>query len=88
MFERGRLDHFGLHAASEQAFWEPRRRIVAEGAGDGAVTDMGSLLNLGFTDPDGGGHEVIWVKPGVPVERGVRRAEWTTIEPPGAANAG
>ena len=87
MFERGRLDHFGLHAASEQAFWELRRRIVAEGAGDGAVTDMGSLLNLGFTDPDGGGHEVIWVKPGVPVERGVRRAEWTTIEPPGAANA-
>jgi catechol 2,3-dioxygenase-like lactoylglutathione lyase family enzyme len=42
------------------------RRVVAEGAGDGAVTDMGSLLSAGFTDPDGGEHEVVWVKPGLP----------------------
>jgi catechol 2,3-dioxygenase-like lactoylglutathione lyase family enzyme len=82
MFERGRLDHFGLHAESEQAFWELRRRIVAEGASDGAVTDMGSLLNVGFTDPDGGAHELIWVKPGVPVEEGILRAEWTTLDEP------
>jgi catechol 2,3-dioxygenase-like lactoylglutathione lyase family enzyme len=80
MFQRGRLDHFALNAASEEAFWELRRRVVAEGAGDGVVTDMGSLLNFGFTDPDGGEHEVIWVKPGVPVEAGLRRAEWSTIE--------
>jgi len=82
MFGRGRLDHFALDAESEEAFWELRRRIVAEGAGDGEVTDMGSLLNLGFTDPDGGEHEVVWVKPGVPVQAGLRRAEWSTAEAP------
>ena len=80
MVARGRLDHFALNAVGEEAFWELRRRVVAKGAGDGAVTDMGSLLNLGFTDPDGGEHEVVWVKPGVPVEAGLRRAEWTTVE--------
>ncbi len=81
MFQRGRMDHFALNAASEEAFRELRRRVIAEGAGDGVVTDMGSLLNFGFTDPDGGQHEVVWVKPGVPVERGIRRAEWTTVDP-------
>ena len=80
MFGRGRLDHFALNAASEEAFGEILRWVVAEGAGDGAVTDMGSLLNFGFTDPDGGEHEVVWVKPGLPVEAGLRRAEWTTVE--------
>ena len=80
MFGRGRLDHFALNAASEEAFREILRRVVAAGAGDGAVTDMGSLLNAGFTDPDGGEHEVVWVKPGVPVEAGLRRAEWSTVE--------
>ena len=80
MFQRGRLDHFGLNAASEAAFHELRRRLVAENATDGVVTDMGSLLNFGFTDPDGGRHEVIWVKPGVSVELGLRRAEWTRLE--------
>ena len=80
MFERGRLDHFALNAASEEAFGELRRRVVAEEAGDGVVTDMGSLLNFGFTDPDGGQHEVVWVKPGIPVEAGLRRAEWSRFE--------
>jgi hypothetical protein len=37
---------------------------------------MGSLLLLSFTDPDGGGHEVVWVKSGIPVGQGLRRAEW------------
>jgi catechol 2,3-dioxygenase-like lactoylglutathione lyase family enzyme len=82
MFQRGRLDHFALNAASEEAFRELRRRVLAEGAGDGVATNMGSLLNFGFTDPDGGQHEVIWVKPGVPVEAGLRRAEWRTLEMP------
>jgi catechol 2,3-dioxygenase-like lactoylglutathione lyase family enzyme len=80
MFQRGRLDHFALNAASEEAFGELHRRVVAQGAGDGVVTDMGSLLNFGFTDPDGGQHEVIWGKLGVPVESGLRRAEWRTVE--------
>ena len=80
IFRRGRLDHFALRAASEDAFLELRRRLVAEGATVGAVTDMGSLLNFAFVDPDGGRNEVVWVKPGVPVERGLRRAEWTVAE--------
>ncbi len=80
MFKRSRLDHFALNAASEEAFRELRRRVVAEGAGDGVVTDMGSLLIFSFNDPDAGRHEVVWAKPGVPVEAGLRRAEWTTVE--------
>lgn len=80
MFQRGRLDHFALNTASEDAFRELRRRVVAEGAGDGVVTDMGSLLSFGFTDPDGGGHEVVWVKPDVPVGAGLKRANWTRVD--------
>jgi catechol 2,3-dioxygenase-like lactoylglutathione lyase family enzyme len=79
MFERGRLDHFALRAASEEAFRELRRRLVSEAASDGVVTDMGSLLLLNFVDPDAGGHEVVWVKPGVPVAQGLKRADWTRI---------
>jgi catechol 2,3-dioxygenase-like lactoylglutathione lyase family enzyme len=44
MFQRGRLDHFALNAASF------------------------------------GQHEVVWVKPGIPVEAGLRRAEWSRFE--------
>jgi catechol 2,3-dioxygenase-like lactoylglutathione lyase family enzyme len=80
MFARGRLDHFALRAASEQAFREIRRRLLSEGASDGSVTDMGSLLLLSFTDPDAGRHELVWVKPDVPVGQGLRRAEWTKVE--------
>ena len=80
VFARGRLDHVALNVSSEEAFRQVRRRVIAAGAGDGVVTDMGSLLYLGFTDPDGGEHEIIWAKPGVPLERGLRRAEWTTVE--------
>lgn len=80
MFRRGRLDHFALNAASEDAFRELRRRVLAEGAGDGVVTDMGSLLTFGFTDPDGGSHEVAWSKPGVAVADGLRRVDWREVE--------
>jgi len=79
-FQRGRLDHFALNAASEEAFRELRRRIVAEGASDSVVTDMGSMLLFSFLDPDEGRHEVVWNKPGVPGEAGLRQAEWTTVE--------
>lgn len=54
MFQRGRLDHFGLNAASEEAFRELRRRVLAEGVGDGVVTDMGSLLNFRLHRPGRG----------------------------------
>ena len=80
MFQRGRLDHFALNAASKEAFGELRSSVVAEEAGDGVVTDMGSLLNFGFTDPDGSQHELVWVKPGLPVGAGLRRAEWSRFE--------
>jgi len=80
MFDRGRLDHFALNAATEEAFREARRRLVEEGASDGSVTDMGSLLLLSFSDPDEGRHELVWVKPGVPVAEGLRRAEWTRAD--------
>jgi catechol 2,3-dioxygenase-like lactoylglutathione lyase family enzyme len=80
MFHRGRLDHFAFNAASEEAFRELRRRLVAEGASDGVVTDMGSLWIFTFTDPDQGRYEVVWKKPDVPVKTGLRRADWTTVE--------
>jgi catechol 2,3-dioxygenase-like lactoylglutathione lyase family enzyme len=79
MFERGRLDHIGLNASSEESFRELCRRIVAEGAGDGIVTDIGVVLSVSFTDRDGAGHEVIWTKPGVPYDSSLPRAEWTTV---------
>ena len=82
IFERGRLDHFALSAASEEAFREIRRRLIAEQANateGGLVTDMGSLLSFSFHDPDDGWHEVMWVKPGA--ENGLKRPpEWEMIE--------
>ena len=53
MFGRGRLDHFGLQAASIDAFDVIRGRLMAGGATDGFVTDFGPVLSLFFTDPDG-----------------------------------
>jgi catechol 2,3-dioxygenase-like lactoylglutathione lyase family enzyme len=80
MFKRGRLDHFALNAASEDAFRELRRRVMGEEAGDGVVTDMGSLLTFGFTDPDGGSCEVVWAKPGVTPGRELERVNWRKVE--------
>lgn len=80
MFQRGRLDHFALNAASEEAFRELRRRLMAEDATDGVVTDMGAILIFTFTDPDQGSHEVVWIKPDVPIGAGLKRADWTTVE--------
>jgi catechol 2,3-dioxygenase-like lactoylglutathione lyase family enzyme len=79
MFQRGRLDHFAFNAASEDAFYTIYHRIVDEGAGDGTITDMGALLLFNFTDPDGGWHEVVWPKPGVPVDDRLMRKNWTTF---------
>lgn len=53
MFGRGRIDHLGLQAASEEAFREVRARLMARGASDGFVTDFGPILSVFFTDPDG-----------------------------------
>ena len=79
MFQRGRLDHFALNAANEEAFREIRKRLMSEGATDGEVTDMGSIWIFTFTDPDQGRFEVVWVKPGVPVDRGLMRNNWSNV---------
>jgi catechol 2,3-dioxygenase-like lactoylglutathione lyase family enzyme len=53
MFERGRIDHIGLQAASLEAFETIRDRLMARGAADDFVTDFGPVLSLFFRDPDG-----------------------------------
>ena len=58
MFQRGRIDHIGLHASSDAAFDEIRRRLIDRGATDGFVTDFGPTLSVWFVDPDGLGGEV------------------------------
>jgi catechol 2,3-dioxygenase-like lactoylglutathione lyase family enzyme len=83
MFHRGRLDHFALNAASEQAFREIRRRLLAEGANareGGLVTDMGSMLSFSLYDPDGAWHEVMWAKPGMAIDQTASPADWEMID--------
>ena len=53
MFDRGHLDHLALTAASPEAFAAVRDRLVARGAGDGVVEDLGAFHSLWFEDPDG-----------------------------------
>jgi catechol 2,3-dioxygenase-like lactoylglutathione lyase family enzyme len=78
-FERGRLDHFGLLADSQEAFVELRRRLVAAGATDGFVTDFGPVHSVFFRDPDGLASEVCWAVPG---------ADLSIIHPPGTPAEG
>lgn len=84
MFERGRLDHFALNAASEDAFREIRRRAVAEDADateGGLVTDMGAMLSFTLHDPDDAWVEVMWLKPGLRFEDApTGPAEWKMID--------
>jgi catechol 2,3-dioxygenase-like lactoylglutathione lyase family enzyme len=82
MFERGRIDHIALTAIDEDAFWEVRRRVIAEGAGTGEVTDFGPHYGLSFLDPDGLWVEVVWIKPGAPFDATSTRANWRTVVPP------
>jgi len=60
MFGRGRLDHFGLQAASIENFDEIRQRLRDRGAADEFVTDFGPVLSMFFCDPDGLECEVAW----------------------------
>ena len=82
IFARGRIDHFALSAPDEATFWSLSARIADEGAGDGVVTDLGAVLSVNYTDPDGVWGEVMLDKPGVPIEES-RRANWKTVERPG-----
>ena len=78
MFERGRLDHVGLQAASLESFEVIRDRLIAKGATDGFVTDFGPILSLFFTDPDGLEGEVCVANPD---------ARPGVINPPGTPSA-
>ena len=81
MFQRGRLDHVGLQAASLDAFDEIRRRLMACGAADDFVTDFGPVLSLFFVDPDGLEGEVLVAnpdgRPGVVNPPGTRARRYT-----------
>lgn len=59
MWGRGRIDHVGLQAASQEAFATIRQRLVERGAGDGTVNDFGTVHSMFFRDPDGLEGEVI-----------------------------
>jgi len=63
MFERGRIDHIGLQAASLEAFDEIRNRLMSCGAADSFVTDFGPVLSVFFRDPDGLEGEVCVANP-------------------------
>ena len=63
MFGRGRLDHFGLQAASIETFEEIRQRLRDRGAADDFVTDFGPVLSIFFRDPDGLEGEVCVTNP-------------------------
>jgi catechol 2,3-dioxygenase-like lactoylglutathione lyase family enzyme len=62
MWGRGRLDHFGLQAASAESFETIRRRLIEHGASDGNVNDFGAVRSLFFRDPDGLEGEVLVAK--------------------------
>jgi catechol 2,3-dioxygenase-like lactoylglutathione lyase family enzyme len=63
MFGRGRIDHFGLEAASIENFDEIRQRLRDRGAADDFVTDFGPVLSIFFRDPDGLEGEVCVANP-------------------------
>jgi catechol 2,3-dioxygenase-like lactoylglutathione lyase family enzyme len=61
MFGRGHLDHVGLTARSIEAFTRVRERLVARGASDGTIDDLGAFHSVWFEDPDGMGGELVVV---------------------------
>ena len=71
MFDRGRLDHFGVTAPTIDALLEIRDRLLAEGDGttDAQIRDLGPLYSLHFVDPDG-----------VNLEVNLFKDDWTTLE--------
>ena len=63
MFGRGRLDHFGLQAATLEAFDTIRDDLMARGCTDGFVTDFGMFFSLFFVGPEGLEGEVLVENP-------------------------
>lgn len=89
MFDRGRLDHFGVTARSVDALLELRDRLLAENDGNGAtdaqIRDFGPLYSLHYVDPDGVHLEINLFKDKW-TELEIRKREaWTTVEPAGTA---
>jgi hypothetical protein len=60
---RGRIDHIGPAAASQEAFETIRDRLVDARASDGTVNDFGGALCIFFRDPDRLEGEVLLTKP-------------------------
>lgn len=85
MFQRGRLDHVALLAASRESFLDIRRRLIAEGAHateDGLVTDMGGgVWSISFHDPDEAWSEVMWMGADASFEDIKPLPEWAIIDP-------
>ena len=83
-FARGRIDHFGLQAASIEAFETIRDRLIARGAADSFVTDFGPMLSVFFRDPDGLEGEVCVANPdavpGVTNPPGTPAARYVVID--------
>ena len=82
IFERGRIDHLALRAETAGDFWTLRERIYEAGASDGEVTDLGSLLSAGFTDPDGLWGEVCFDLPPDQMRSGGEKSSWRHIPYP------
>jgi len=59
MWGRGRIDHFGLQAASPEALASIRQRLIDHGASDGTINDFGPVHTIFFRDPDGLEGEVL-----------------------------
>ncbi len=74
MFDRGKIDHFALKAETLEDLEGLRQRILYAGAGDGEAVDMGEVVSVGFTDPDGQWSEVMWDRPGA--TGGLEREQW------------
>ena len=53
MSGRGRIDHFGLHAALPEAFATIGQWLIDHGASDGTLNDFGPVHRIFFRDPDG-----------------------------------
>jgi catechol 2,3-dioxygenase-like lactoylglutathione lyase family enzyme len=85
MFDRGRLDHFGVTAPDVDALLEVRDRLLAEHDGEGAtdaeIRDFGALYSLHYVDPDGVHLEVNLFKDDWTEREILRREQWTTVEP-------
>jgi hypothetical protein len=84
MFDRGRIDHFGVTAPSVAALLEIRDRLLAEhdgtGATDAEIRDFGALYSLHFVDPDGVHLEVNLFKDDWTELEVLKREDWSIVE--------